>query len=51
MIGERAGEVIHEAALAIHLNATLEQLTSMIHAFPTYSEGLKAAAAMATLEN
>ncbi|MDG1949403.1 MAG: NAD(P)/FAD-dependent oxidoreductase, partial [bacterium] len=50
MIGERAGEVIHEAALAIHLNATLEKLTSMIHAFPTYSEGLKAAAAMATLE-
>lgn len=50
MIGERAGEVIHEAALAIHLNATLEQLTSMIHAFPTYSEGLKAAAAMARLE-
>lgn len=49
MIGERAGEVIHEAALAIHLNATLTQLTSMIHAFPTYSEGLKAAAATATL--
>lgn len=50
MIGERAGEVIHEAALAISLNAPLTKLAGMIHAFPTYSEGLKAAAANAKLE-
>lgn len=50
MIGERSGEVIHEAALAISLNASIDALANMIHAFPTYSEGLKAAAADAKLE-
>ncbi|MCH8907553.1 MAG: hypothetical protein IH840_10725, partial [Candidatus Heimdallarchaeota archaeon] len=43
-IGERAGEVIHEAALAMHLNATIDKVASMIHAFPTYSEGIAGAA-------
>ncbi len=50
IIGERAGEVIHEAALAIYLGATIDKLSGMIHAFPTYSEGLKAAAAAAKEE-
>ena len=50
MIGERAGEVIHEAALAIYLNATIDKLAEMIHAFPTFSEGLKAAASVARIE-
>ncbi len=49
MVGERAGEVIHEIALAIHLNATVDKLASMIHAFPTFSEGVKAAAASAKI--
>ncbi len=51
MIGERAGEVIHEAALAIYLNATIDKIATMIHAYPTYSEGLKAAAGMARVES
>ena len=50
MIGDRAGEVIHEVALAIHLNITVDKLASMIHAFPTYSEGVKAAAANVKIE-
>jgi len=48
MIGPHAGEVIHELALAIHLNATLDDLGSLIHAFPTYSEAV--AAASGTIE-
>jgi len=50
MIGERAGEVIHEAALAMYLGAKIDKLAEMIHAFPTYSEGLKAAASSAKIE-
>lgn len=44
-----AGEMIHEIALAMYLNAQMEDLASMIHAFPTYSEGIKAAASTAVL--
>jgi pyruvate/2-oxoglutarate dehydrogenase complex dihydrolipoamide dehydrogenase (E3) component len=47
---ERAGEMVHEAALAIYLGATVDKLADMIHAYPTYSEGLAAAAANAKLE-
>ncbi len=50
VIGERAGEVVHEIALAIYLNTTMEKLAGMIRAFPTYSEGISAAAAMAKIE-
>lgn len=45
-----AGELIHEAALAIYLGATIDKIAGMIHAFPTYSEALKAAAASARVE-
>ncbi len=44
MIGERAGEVIHEVALAIHLGATVDKLASLIHAYPTFSEVIAMAA-------
>ncbi len=44
MVGETAGEVIHELALAIRLKATLDDLGGMIHAFPTFSEAVAAAA-------
>lgn len=49
MIGERAGEVVHEIALAMYLNATMDKLAGMIHAFPTFSEGVKAAASSAEI--
>ena len=41
----RAGELIHELALAIRLGATAAQVASTIHAFPTFSEALGAACA------
>ncbi len=50
IIGENAGEMIHEIAMAIHLNATIDKVANMIHAFPTYSEGIAPAALSAELE-
>ncbi len=44
MIGERAGEVIHEIALAMYLGAKVDDLANMTHAFPTYSEAVTVAA-------
>lgn len=44
MIGERAGEVIHEVALAMYLNAKVDKLAELIHAYPTYSEAIAVAA-------
>ena len=44
MIGEGAGNVIAEAALAIEMAATLEDLAATIHAHPTMPEALAEAA-------
>lgn len=44
MIGERAGEVIHEVALAMYLNVSIDKLSEMIHAYPTFSEAVVVAA-------
>ncbi|MEK7452233.1 MAG: NAD(P)/FAD-dependent oxidoreductase [Patescibacteria group bacterium] len=44
IVSAHAGEVIHEIALGIFLNITAEKLASMIHAYPTYSEGVRIAA-------
>lgn len=46
----RGGEMIHEAALAMHLGATVDKLADMIHAYPTYSEAVLIAAANARIE-
>ncbi|MFH1632221.1 MAG: NAD(P)/FAD-dependent oxidoreductase [bacterium] len=46
MAGNHAGDVIHEAALAMHANLTVDDIAATIHAFPTYSEALAAAASM-----
>lgn len=40
MIGERATDIIAEAALAMRLEATVGELTATIHAHPTFAEGL-----------
>jgi dihydrolipoamide dehydrogenase len=45
VVAPRAGEVIHELGLAINLGATAEQVASLVHAFPTYSEVIGAACA------
>ncbi len=47
MIGERAGEVIHEIALAMYAKLKVDDLANMIHAYPTYSEAVTAAANVA----
>lgn len=48
MIGHSAAEVIHEVALAIYLKAKMDHLAQMIHAFPTFSEAVTAAASNVT---
>jgi len=44
IVGPCATEIIHEAALALSLEATVEELAEMIHAHPTLSEVLMEAA-------
>jgi dihydrolipoamide dehydrogenase len=44
IIGAHAADLIHEAALAIKLGATVSQVADMIHAHPTLAEGLMEAA-------
>jgi pyruvate/2-oxoglutarate dehydrogenase complex dihydrolipoamide dehydrogenase (E3) component len=51
IIGVSAGEMIHEIALAIYLHTTIDKLADMIHAFPTFSEGIKAASANSVFES
>ena len=43
MIGPRATDIIQEAALAIRLEATVEELISTIHGHPTVSESMREA--------
>ncbi|HSH31204.1 MAG TPA: NAD(P)/FAD-dependent oxidoreductase [Candidatus Saccharimonadales bacterium] len=43
IVAPRAGEMIHELALAIKLKATAQQVADQIHAFPTFSEAIKMA--------
>jgi len=45
VVCSRAGEVIHEVALAVKLKAKASDLAEMIHAYPTYSEAIKIACA------
>lgn len=44
IIGAHAADLIHEAALAMQVGATVAQVAEMIHAHPTLSEGLMEAA-------
>jgi mercuric reductase len=44
MVGNSAGEVIHEAAMALHFHATLRDFIDLIHVYPTMAEALKIAA-------
>jgi pyruvate/2-oxoglutarate dehydrogenase complex dihydrolipoamide dehydrogenase (E3) component len=51
IVGERAGETINEAALAIARGLKLKELANAIHAYPTYSTGLQLLATDATVAN
>lgn len=44
IVASEAGELIAEAALAVRLGATIEQITSSFHPYLTRAEGLKLAA-------
>ncbi len=46
IVAPRAGELIHEVALAIKTHTTARELSEMIHAYPTFSEGIKIAASV-----
>jgi dihydrolipoamide dehydrogenase len=40
IVGPHASDLIHEAVTAIHLEATVKELQTMIHAHPTLAEGI-----------
>ena len=44
MIGNSAGEVIHEAAMALRFRAKLDDFIDLLHVYPTMAEALKIAA-------
>lgn len=44
MIGHNAGEVIHEAAMAMRYRATLDDFIHLLHVYPSMAEALKIAA-------
>ena len=50
ILGERAGEVMHEAHAARALNIPLYRLNSVIHTYPTYSELVRQAARAAYID-
>jgi mercuric reductase len=41
MIGHSAGEVIHEAAMALRYRAKLQDFVDLLHVYPTMAEALK----------
>lgn len=41
MVGRDAGEVIHEAAMALRFGATVYDFIDMVHVYPTMAEALK----------
>jgi mercuric reductase len=41
MLGPNAGEVIHEAAMALRFGATADDFIDLIHVYPTMAEALK----------
>lgn len=41
MVGANAGEVIHEAAMALRFRATLHDFIDLVHVYPTMAEALK----------
>jgi mercuric reductase len=44
LVMPNAGEVIHEAAMALRFRAKLEDYIDMVHVYPTMAEALKIAA-------
>jgi hypothetical protein len=38
LVGPHAGELIHELALAMKVNAKVKEITDLVHAYPTYAQ-------------
>jgi pyruvate/2-oxoglutarate dehydrogenase complex dihydrolipoamide dehydrogenase (E3) component len=47
VVSRSAGDVVQGFSLGLHLGATVEELAAMHHVFPTFGEGIKAAAEQA----
>jgi pyruvate/2-oxoglutarate dehydrogenase complex dihydrolipoamide dehydrogenase (E3) component len=47
IVAARAGEMLHEIAVAMTVGATTYQIASTVHAFPTFSEAVQMACAQA----
>ena len=43
IVAPTAGDMIHELAVAMKFKAKASDLANMIHAYPTFSEGIKVA--------
>jgi len=41
MVGHNAGEVIHEAAMALRFRAKIQDFIDLLHVYPTMGEALK----------
>ena len=41
MLGSNAGEVIHEAAMALRFRARVRDFIDLLHVYPTMAEALK----------
>jgi pyruvate/2-oxoglutarate dehydrogenase complex dihydrolipoamide dehydrogenase (E3) component len=41
ILGERAGELIHEAAILLHNGLPFSSLSSVLHAYPTFADAVK----------
>jgi pyruvate/2-oxoglutarate dehydrogenase complex dihydrolipoamide dehydrogenase (E3) component len=50
VVAERAGEMIHEAALAIRTGMFAGRLAQTVHAYPTWSVAVRQAAALLVTE-
>jgi pyruvate/2-oxoglutarate dehydrogenase complex dihydrolipoamide dehydrogenase (E3) component len=50
IVGERAGEMIHEVALAMRTRAFTGRLAQTVHAYPTWSTAVRSTAAQFFLE-
>jgi mercuric reductase len=50
MLGTQAGEVIHEAAMAMRFGATADDFIEAYHAYPTMAEALRLVALSFTKE-
>jgi pyruvate/2-oxoglutarate dehydrogenase complex dihydrolipoamide dehydrogenase (E3) component len=38
LVGPHAGELIHELALAMQVNAKVKTISALVHAYPTYAQ-------------